>query len=105
MEARARLGPGESYSSSSHGAPEVTKLDYVAKALFLLLASKAPASLTASGFDDPQVNGQVSAIGETFKSLKAVKLPAEQRPRGEGHPLHPAARLPRGIARRRKLPG
>lgn len=51
--------------------------------LLLLLALWSPASLTASAFDNPKTNPQISGISETLKNLKAVKLPSEQRLWGE----------------------
>jgi len=42
-----------------------------------------PANLSASGFDNSQLNGQVSAISETLKSLKAIRLPSEPGRWGE----------------------
>ncbi len=51
--------------------------------LLALVASCGPMSLGAPALDNPQANSQVSAISETLKGLKAIKLPGEQRRWGE----------------------
>jgi hypothetical protein len=75
----------ESYGSSNDRGrrkpPSSTMLPKLT-VLFLLLASWGP-SLKASTFDNPQNESRISAISETLKSLKAVKLSGEQRRWGE----------------------
>lgn len=51
--------------------------------VLILLASSRPASLRARALDSPQSSSRISTINETLKSLKAIKLPSEQRRWGE----------------------
>jgi hypothetical protein len=51
--------------------------------LVALLASWGTLSLAVPALDNPQISSRISAISETLKGLKAIKLPSEQRRWGE----------------------